>query len=365
MARGVCHDDRVAIEPGDVAVPPADWFGPFITLAPAAAAVRDTAGRHVWVNPAFHLVHGTRDGDVVGRGLDELFPSSVAAAHRAVDDRVRARGHPVRWRLPIHRAGADGPGEASGYSFPLLAGVGSCYVDDTEIASVRERLTRSEQLYRGLFERSSVPTAIYGIDQRVHDANPAYCRLLGYRRSELVGLHVRRLITSATAAQNSDRWLAVVEGRLDGYRTLSGGVRRDGTVVAGQTIVSLVRDPDGRPALLYAVSDPGILATEGESEHLTARSGIRLSPREIEVLEGVAEGMSSADLARRLGLSAQGVEYHVRKLMELFGVPNRPALVGRAYARGVLVPGLWPPRATGHVAAETRTARAERGRATP
>jgi PAS domain S-box-containing protein len=274
---------------------------------------------------------------------------------------VRVRGGPVRWRLPIHRAGAEALGEASGYSFSLVSGVGSCYIDDTEIASMRERLTRSEQLYRGLFERSSVPTAIYGLDQCVHDANPAYCRLLGYRRSEIIGLHVRRLITSATAVQNSDRWIAVVEGRLDGYRTLSGGVRRDGTVVVGQTIVSLVRDPDGRPSLIYAVSDPAILATDGESEQFPARSGVRLSRREIEVLEGVTEGLSSADLARRLGLSRQGVEYHVRKLMELFGVPNRPALVGRAYALGVLVPGLWPPRAVGHVAAELNSTGAAAG----
>lgn len=341
----------------DIVVPRADWFGPFITLAPAAAAVRDADGRHVWVNPAFHLVHGTRDEDVLGRGLDDLFPPSVADAHREVDDRVRVGQRPVRWRLPIHRAGAEVAGEASGYSFPLVAGVGSSYVDDTEIASVRERLSRSEQLYRGLFERSSVPTAIYGLDQRVHDANPAYCRLLAYRRSELVGVHVRQLITSATAVENSARWIAVVEGRLDGYRTLSAGVRRDGTVVAGQTIVSLVRDPDGRPSLIYAVSDPAILATRGEHEPLPARSGVRLSRREIQVLEAVAEGLSSADVARRIGLSTQGVEYHVRKLMELLGVPTRPALVGRAYALGVLVPGLWPPRATGHVAAELDGAR--------
>jgi PAS domain S-box-containing protein len=289
---------------------------------------------------------------VIGRDLDDLFPPPVARAHREIDERVRGRDRPVRWRLPIGRNGADALGEASGYSFPLVEGVGSCYVDDTEIASVRERLSRSEQLYRGLFERSSVPTAIYGLDQRVRDANPAYCRLLGYRRSEIVGLHVRQLITSATAVQNSDRWIAVVQGRLDGYRTLSGGVRRDGTVVAGQTIVSLVRDPEGRPSLIYAVSDPAILATDGPVEQLPARSGIRLSRREIDVLEGVAEGLSSSDVARRLGLSTQGVEYHVRKLMELFGVPNRPALVGRVYALGVLVPGLWPPRATGHVAAD-------------
>jgi DNA-binding NarL/FixJ family response regulator len=62
------------------------------------------------------------------------------------------------------------------------------------------------------------------------------------------------------------------------------------------------------------------------------------------ILEGVAMGMSTVNLAAELYLSRQGVEYHVGKMLRQLKVTNRAALVSRAYATGVLSPGTWPPR---------------------
>jgi DNA-binding CsgD family transcriptional regulator len=38
------------------------------------------------------------------------------------------------------------------------------------------------------------------------------------------------------------------------------------------------------------------------------------------------------------------VNYHLTRLSDRFGVPNRTALVARAYSLGLLDPGSWPPR---------------------
>jgi DNA-binding CsgD family transcriptional regulator len=62
------------------------------------------------------------------------------------------------------------------------------------------------------------------------------------------------------------------------------------------------------------------------------------------ILEGVAMGMSTVNLAAKLYLSRQGVEYHVGKMLRRFKVANRAALVSRAYAIGILGAGTWPPR---------------------
>lgn len=71
-----------------------------------------------------------------------------------------------------------------------------------------------------------------------------------------------------------------------------------------------------------------------------------LSKTDAKVLEGVAVGDSTVRLANRLFLSRQGVDYHVGTLLRRFRCPNRPALVARAYAQGVLLPGSWPPSVT-------------------
>ncbi|MET8978871.1 LuxR C-terminal-related transcriptional regulator [Streptomyces sp. NPDC004539] len=62
------------------------------------------------------------------------------------------------------------------------------------------------------------------------------------------------------------------------------------------------------------------------------------------VLEGLAAGLSTQQLASRLGLSSHGVEYHVSSMLRKLKAPNRSALVARAYALGILVPNCWPPR---------------------
>lgn len=59
-----------------------------------------------------------------------------------------------------------------------------------------------------------------------------------------------------------------------------------------------------------------------------------------QVLQLAAQGRSTKEIARALQYSEQAVTYHLGKLMEQFGVPNRTAPVARAvHLRLVDVPG--------------------------
>ncbi|WP_128378872.1 LuxR C-terminal-related transcriptional regulator [Streptomyces cavernae] len=81
---------------------------------------------------------------------------------------------------------------------------------------------------------------------------------------------------------------------------------------------------------------------------VTGPSGDRSALSEISarILEGVAAGMSSRQLASRIGMSHQGVDYHIGVLLRILRVPNRTALVSRAYQLGILSTDCWPPRVT-------------------
>ncbi|MEO6090126.1 MAG: LuxR C-terminal-related transcriptional regulator [Umezawaea sp.] len=70
---------------------------------------------------------------------------------------------------------------------------------------------------------------------------------------------------------------------------------------------------------------------------------VRLSELSGRILEHVAVGMSSAQLARTLSLSKQGVDYYVGLLVRKLGAPNRTGMVSKAYAAGVLLAGQCPP----------------------
>ena len=61
-----------------------------------------------------------------------------------------------------------------------------------------------------------------------------------------------------------------------------------------------------------------------------------LSPREREVLELIAEGLSAPDIGRRLHLSPATVKTHLQGLYEKLGVSDRAAAVASAMRRGLL-----------------------------
>ena len=69
-----------------------------------------------------------------------------------------------------------------------------------------------------------------------------------------------------------------------------------------------------------------------------------LTPRESLVLELVAEGLSTRQIAETLFVSDQAITYHVGNLLSKFACENRAGLVSRAFVFGYLDPFTWPPR---------------------
>ena len=61
-----------------------------------------------------------------------------------------------------------------------------------------------------------------------------------------------------------------------------------------------------------------------------------LTPREIEVLELVAEGLPNKAIAARLAISDQTVKFHVSSICGKLGAANRTDAVRRALRRGLI-----------------------------
>ena len=61
-----------------------------------------------------------------------------------------------------------------------------------------------------------------------------------------------------------------------------------------------------------------------------------LTPRELEVLALLAEGMSNKAIARRLGISVHTAKFHVGALIDKFDAIGRTDAVAHAARRGVI-----------------------------
>jgi DNA-binding NarL/FixJ family response regulator len=61
-----------------------------------------------------------------------------------------------------------------------------------------------------------------------------------------------------------------------------------------------------------------------------------LTPREVQVLELLAEGLANKAIAERLGISDQTVKFHVASIYGKLGAANRTDAVRRAVRRGMI-----------------------------
>jgi DNA-binding NarL/FixJ family response regulator len=91
--------------------------------------------------------------------------------------------------------------------------------------------------------------------------------------------------------------------------------------VPGLTIAT-----DGAPADVRLVKP---------SRHSTELD-VELTPRERDVLELLVEGASNKEIARRLGISASTVKFHVRSVADKLGADGRTDAVAHALRRGLV-----------------------------
>jgi DNA-binding CsgD family transcriptional regulator len=166
------------------------------------------------------------------------------------------------------------------------------------------------------FARSS--TEICG--RSIYDVlHPSARNILPKHFTQLSNGHGSRFVEQVVAMRGNDH---VFSAELTGI-----AVRGEGDDISG--VVVLVSPDDEASKAREKPSQPKAM----------------LTPLDARILEGVATGASTVQLAARLYLSRQGVEYHVGLMLRRFKAPNRAALVSRAYSMGVLTVGNWPPRA--------------------
>lgn len=99
-----------------------------------------------------------------------------------------------------------------------------------------------------------------------------------------------------------------------------------------------LRDAVHQTALGERVVSPTIamqLAGAWRNEPSDA-SASALTPREIEVLQLLAEGLTNQQAGARLGLSARTVKTHVQNLLVKLDVPDRTGAVARAFRLGLI-----------------------------
>jgi DNA-binding NarL/FixJ family response regulator len=78
-------------------------------------------------------------------------------------------------------------------------------------------------------------------------------------------------------------------------------------------------------------------ATERPRPPLTTTPGEALTPRELEVLQALAAGLTNRAIARQLTVSENTIKFHVSSILTKLSAASRAEAVALAARRGLLL----------------------------
>jgi DNA-binding CsgD family transcriptional regulator len=212
-------------------------------------------------------------------------------------------------------------------------------INSDEHSVNRELSIRYNQLL-SMFDRFPLGSAIcYTEGFRLRVVNPAFGEAVGVAREQLRDrslLDVVTAVDSAAVEQLTDALLHRRHGRfpLDVRWTSRGHTH------SGHLTVELVDE-----ALLGEL--PLLVFLHVDHRDPERQPPMTLEPVASRILELVASGVTTSVVARQVGLTVDGVNYHLGRLYRRLNAPNRVALVARAYALGLLDAKAWPPTYAG------------------
>lgn len=210
------------------------------------------SGQIVDVNPFLIDMLGFSKEQLAGKELWEigLFKDIVASKRAFVE--LQQHGFIRYENLPLEtRNGTVRQVEFVSNSY--LAG-GSCVVqcnirDITERKLAEEEKREAEARYRTLFDYAPAGIVISDPESYYIDANATMCRMLGYTRKELIGLHASDIV-AAPEIKHIENALNTLTGELDHKREWEFR-RKDNSVFTAEVIATMM--PDGN--LLGVVHD--------------------------------------------------------------------------------------------------------------
>ncbi|HEY3087935.1 MAG TPA: response regulator transcription factor [Jatrophihabitantaceae bacterium] len=195
--------------------------------------------------------------------------------------------------------------------------------------------------------------------------------LMDIRMPELDGIEATRRILAAGPAVAQVRIIILTTFDLDQYvyaalaAGASGFLLKDVTPEHLVAAVQLVRTGDA--LLAPSITRRLVERFAPSSNQRSASPGSpscdlsSLTPREREVLDLVAHGMSNAEIAATLTLSEATVKTHVARMLTKLGVRDRVQAVVLAYETGLVSAGSPAPTDTSQLVTPDHTARRNGG----
>lgn len=196
-------------------------------------------------------------------------------------------------------------------------------------------VSEADVVWTSLSQDTNLPVVVVDVNGTIEFANPPAAQLLE-SGSPLVGRRLSEFYNEDLAAEMlvhvreaaTGRGPVMVEGMIKGrmYRTtcrvMAAQPGRPGRVLMVSRLAASVFQDGGANIVRTRTIDAGPLSN--------------LTAREVEILKLIGVGLSTAQIAKKLGRSVKTVEWHRVSLGDKLGVTNRVELARIAIAAGMV-----------------------------
>ncbi|NNE55099.1 MAG: PAS domain S-box protein [Flavobacteriales bacterium] len=127
-----------------------------------------------------------------------------------------------------------------------------CHVDITERKQYEIALTKEEERFRLIFEKTGAGIALVGFEGTPLMSNPALTDMLGYSEEEICKMSFSEFTHPDDVEKDMSQYMDLVSGKIKSYSMEKRYIRKDGEILWGHLTVSLQTDPvTGEP--MYAI----------------------------------------------------------------------------------------------------------------
>jgi len=167
----------------------------------------------------------------------------------------------------------------------------------SDITALRE----TEQRFRKIFEEAAIGMSMGELDGRLLDVNPAWLKMLGYNKDEVVQRDFKDFLHPEDAAPSAKLFKELGKGIRDSYSRENRYLHKDKRVVWGQVTVSLLRGAGGSPQFAIGMVADISDRKKAEDDIRTYQEQLQLLASELSLTEERERRRLGTDLHDHIG----------------------------------------------------------------